>query len=209
VNGWRGHHAPLFQPSRESTAMPSLGTAIRTCRTPIMRADDRFSGVRPDAPPPAPGARRERIDNAASGAEATGSFGQPLVLWNPMMAAVLSLAFTPLFGALLHCFNALELGERRLRHVAWMWLALALAFTASGLYLVAPDRWQLGSGFSASALLSGYTTVWYAFAGRKQSRLLNRLGRALWRPRSFVLPVVLALVCMSLPGLSIWWQARG
>ena len=54
----------------------------------------------------------------------------------PTLAALLSLVLTPVFGATLHCANAVELGDRRLRRVAWMWLALALAFTASGLYLV-------------------------------------------------------------------------
>ncbi|MEY4752150.1 MAG: hypothetical protein RIQ60_4364 [Pseudomonadota bacterium] len=190
--------------------MPLLGTAFRAARTSALRTSLHSQAVEPQAAPSPLGDACSRAESSADrNAESSGTLAEPLALWHPLVAALLSLVFTPVFGALLHGLNALELGERHLRRVAWMWLALALAFTASGLYLVALDRWHAGSGFSASALLSGYTMVWYAFAGRQQSRLIGRLGSKLWRPRSFVLPLALALLCMAVPGLLVWWQGRG
>lgn len=129
---------------------------------------------------------------------------EPVLLWNPYVAALLSLVFTPVFGAWLHHRNALELGDSRLRRVARMWLGVALAFTASGLYLVSAGQLAPTSAFSASALLGGYTIVWYAFAGHKQSRIVARLSRPQWRSRSFLKPVAVASLLMALPALVVW-----
>jgi hypothetical protein len=134
--------------------------------------------------------------------------GEPVPLWNPNVAALLSLVFTPVFGAWLHHRNALELGDSRLRRVARMWLGVALAFTASGLYLVSAGQLAPTSALSASALLSGYTVVWYAFAGHKQSRVIARLGRSQWRPRSLLEPVAVASLLMTLPALIVALQRQ-
>jgi hypothetical protein len=131
---------------------------------------------------------------------------EPVLLWNPHVAALLSLVLTPVFGAWLHHRNALELGDPRLRRVARMWLGVALAFTASGLYLVSAGQLAPTSAFSASALLSGYTIVWYAFAGHKQSRVIARLGRPQWRARSFGKPVMVASLLMAVPALIVALQ---
>jgi hypothetical protein len=82
-----------------------------------------------------------------------------------------------------------------------MWFVLALAFTASGLYLVSAGHLEPISGFSASALLGGYTVVWYAFAAYKQSRWLAALGRQRWQARSLWQPTLLALALMQAPWL--------
>jgi hypothetical protein len=153
---------------------------------------------------PSCGADAEATDNELGQADST----EHLLLWNPTIAASLSLIFTPVFGALLHCMNAEALGDPRLCRIAWMWLLLALAFTASGLYLVTLGDITPVSSFAASALLGGYTIIWYSFAANKQTRLVSRLGRMLWRPRSFTLPVLIALTVMCAPAGLSWLHER-
>jgi hypothetical protein len=148
--------------------------------------------------------RATDADAAHSDLEQADHGSAHLQLWNPTIAAGLSLIFTPVFGALLHCMNAEALGDARLCRIAWMWLLLALAFTASGLYLVSLGDITPVSSFAASALLGGYTVIWYSFAANKQTRLVNRLGRLLWRPRSFTLPVLMALTVMCAPAGLSW-----
>ncbi|MFM2067750.1 MAG: hypothetical protein RLZZ584_2659 [Pseudomonadota bacterium] len=186
--------------------MSTLGPALSPHRAPLARPLQDAPDTSQAEPPP--GTRMALVADGATDASSPDTADEPLQLWNPNAAALLSLVFTPVFGAVLHCCNAVALGDTRLRRVAWMWLGLALAFTASGLYLVSLGQLRPTSGLSASALLSGYTMVWYAFAGYKQSRLVARLGQANWQPRSLLLPVMLALLCMALPGLLVWWPGR-
>lgn len=205
--------------------MPSLATATRPHRVALARADDTPVVDAQGVPltlvtgdPTAPGAAapdpaESTPSDTATSRTADGPIDhsiddddddEPVPLWNPHVAALLSLVFTPVFGAWLHHRNALELGDARLRRVARMWLGVALAFTASGLYLVSAGQLAPTSAFSASALLGGYTIVWYAFAGHKQSRIVARLSRPQWRPRSFLKPVAVASLLMALPALVVW-----
>jgi hypothetical protein len=217
---WMFDHPPPFQ----TQAMPSLATATRTQSAAIAGADDSTGAeaqqlpmtLVPDEPAASGPAPLDAVDSALSDATRSMAAGsddcresdEALPLWNPHVAALLSLVFTPVFGAWLHHDNAVELGDPRLRRLARMWLGVALAFTASGLYLVSAGQLAPTSALSASALLSGYTIVWYAFAGHKQSRVIARLGRSLWRPRSFLKPMAVASLLMALPALVVWLQGR-
>ncbi|MBK6851662.1 MAG: hypothetical protein IPG93_08620 [Burkholderiales bacterium] len=203
--------------------MPSQATATRPHRVALACADGTamasaqqqpLSLVPHEREVPA-GTPLDSVDSALSNAtrsitpddlvdQGGNPDDEPVLLWNPYVAALLSLVLTPVFGAWLHHRNALELGDPRLRRVARMWLGVALAFTASGLYLVSAGQLAPTSAFSASALLGGYTIVWYAFAGHKQSRIVARLSRPQWRPRSFLKPVAVASLLMALPALVVW-----
>ncbi|MEY2686118.1 MAG: hypothetical protein RL375_316 [Pseudomonadota bacterium] len=193
---WLLDHLPPF----DLAIMPSPATAMRPQRAVHPRADDERASAASYPPLTLVPDESERDDSRSFGID------DPVPLWNPHLAALLSLVFTPVFGAWLHCSNAVLLGDPRLRRVGWMWLGVALAFTASGLYLVSAGQLAPTSAFSASALLGGYTLVWYAFAGHKQSRVIARLGHRHWRPRSFLQPVALASLLMALPALIVWVQ---
>jgi hypothetical protein len=133
----------------------------------------------------------------------------PLALWRPEVAALLSFFFTPVFGASLHAINAWRLGDGRLLRVAAIWWVLSVSFTVSGLFLVkviAGGVFPPMAGLLASALLAGYTLVWYAFVADRQSQLVRALEPGCWQPESWLAPVALALVILAGPPLMSWWQ---
>lgn len=127
-------------------------------------------------------------------------------IWSPDSAAFWSLAFTPIFGSVLHVINASRLGQRRLLVIALIWLAINTYCTN---YLI----WHIPIGGNmfetfinqCSALLP-LMAVWYVLGVRPQSSYTMRHAGVLQTPQSQRLRLALLLLAsvLSVLRLSSW-----
>jgi hypothetical protein len=105
-------------------------------------------------------------------------------LWNPDIAAALSIVFTPVFGAVIHALNWKTLREERRASVAWVWAAvIVFVLVAAALHGIVPGARNVGATFVLVMLAS--LAWWYFSAARAQSKfvvneLKGRYVRAGW-----------------------------
>lgn len=116
-------------------------------------------------------------------------------LWNPGVAAALSLLFSPVFGALVHMKNWNTLGEPRKAARARLWAIGSLAFLLATSFLAAAANDS--RYFDLTGRLSGFALLaaWYfASAREQQAHVAARFGDAYPR-RRWARPIVYALLC--------------
>lgn len=119
-------------------------------------------------------------------------------LWNPDLAAALSVVFTPVFGAVLHALNWEALGDARRARAAWAWawgmgaIVLAVLLYAT---LAMPGHRAAG-GFVRFVLLA-CLVAWYFGAARAQSKLVVRELKSAYARASWFTPVWVALIACS------------
>ncbi len=119
-------------------------------------------------------------------------------LWNPDVAALLSIPFSPIFGAVIHALNWRRLGFPRRATAAWLWAGLILlAFLGVGIY---GEVARIGS-----SSLDGYfkltqfsmLILWYFGTARAQGKfIVDQLHREYVR-ESWVNPLLAALVVLG------------
>ena len=94
-------------------------------------------------------------------------------IWDPNLAAALSLAFTPIFGAYLHMLNWRALGEpqRAATSQKWFNAAIALGIFYTMLPVALPDLKDAGvkMGFVGWVFLIS----WYLASARSQAKFVN------------------------------------
>ena len=119
-----------------------------------------------------------------------------LPLWSPDLAAWLSLALTPIFGATLHWMNSRALREPALQRSAKAWLALSIVATGAGFWLLHEQDWTVRTPLRVSGVLSVYTLLWYLLGAHAQSRFIARsFGiRYPHRPMALACAVAIALL---------------
>jgi len=131
-------------------------------------------------------------------ATAVAYASQPLPLFSPDKAALLSFALTPAFGAAVQIANAASLGDSTRRIGQWVWLLILAAASVAGavaLHRISPGPLLI---FRASLLLSFITVIWYFSTGMAQSRTLlgtygpNYEKKSLAKP-AFVVAVILLI----------------
>lgn len=90
-----------------------------------------------------------------------------LRLWGSDIAAFWSLFLTPVFGSLIHYLNSRTLQHRQVP--ALLWLLASLVITVTAMYFTFSKHWDPMAAFQVSAIVSGFTFIWYVFSGRAQS----------------------------------------
>lgn len=125
-------------------------------------------------------------------------------LWNPDVAALLSMPFSPIFGAIIHALNWQRLGQSRRALVAWSWgTFILLAFIGVTFY-------------GAVAHLSAHTIhaylrltqivalpLWYFATARAQGKFIGLKLKGEYLRESWFIPVAVATILVgALYGLS-------
>lgn len=119
-------------------------------------------------------------------------------LWNPDLAAALSVVFTPVFGAVLHALNWEALRDERRARAGWVWAwSLAAIVLAALLYATLAMPGQRAAGGFVRFVLLACLVAWYFGAARAQSRLVVRELKGAYAHASWFTPVWIALIACS------------
>lgn len=97
-----------------------------------------------------------------------------MTVWSPDNAAFWSLLFTPIFGSVLHVFNATRLGQTRLLYNALFWLAINTYCTNYIVWHTAKGDNLLETLLNQVSTLLPLMIVWYLLGVRPQSRYVIR-----------------------------------
>lgn len=123
-----------------------------------------------------------------------------LRLWGADASAFWSLFLTPVFGSVIHYLNSRTLRHRQL--AATLWLLASLAVTVLAFYVTFSKRWDLAASFQASAIVSGFTFIWYVFSGRSQSAHITKSFGSQYVKRPLFPLWVTSFVAMFLIGFA-------
>jgi hypothetical protein len=136
------------------------------------------------------------LDDGEPPAEAIAAPTAPL--WNPDLAAALSIVFTPVFGAVLHALNWKALRDERRARTAWIWAAgIAAAVIMASLHALFAMPGQRGAGEPLRLVLLVSLPLWYFGAARAQSKLVVGGLKGVYVRASWFTPVWLALILCS------------
>lgn len=121
-----------------------------------------------------------------------------VVLWNPDVAALLSLPFTPLFGTVIHALNWRRLGQPHRATAAWGWVAVAFV-----LFIVVPFGASVAGyeersidGFLRIANMVALV-IWYFTAARGQSKYVTKELRNEYVKESWFTPIWIVLMIVA------------
>jgi hypothetical protein len=125
-------------------------------------------------------------------------------LWNPDVAALLSIPFSPIFGSVIHALNWRRLGEPRRAMASWIWAAFLLSAV-----LIIPI-FGANARLSASVIdgylkLTQFVTLilWYFGTARTQSKYVVNKIRNQYHRESWLIPICVAVILVaSLYGLA-------
>lgn len=98
---------------------------------------------------------------------AVGPQRTDLRLWGADASAFWSLFLTPVFGTVIHCLNSRALQHRQV--ASWLWMLASIAVTGWVFHATFSKHWDAAASFQSSAIVSGFTFIWYVFSGRAQS----------------------------------------
>ena len=131
-------------------------------------------------------------DQAATNAIPT----PPAPLWNPDVAAALSIVFTPVFGAVIHALNWKTLRDERRASMAWVWAAvIVIVLAAAALHGIVPGARDVGATFVLVMLVS--LAWWYFGAARAQSKFMVNGLKGRYVRASWFTPIWLAAILGS------------
>lgn len=127
-----------------------------------------------------------------------------VILWNPDVAALLSIPFSPIFGSIIHALNWRRLGEHRRATVSWIWAAFIL------LAVLTVNVFGASARLSASTIdgylkLTQFVTLilWYFGTARSQGKYIVNKMRNEYRRESWLIPLCIAVILVgSLYGLA-------
>jgi hypothetical protein len=122
--------------------------------------------------------------------EETAAPTKGIALWNPEAAAMLSVVFSPVFGACIHALNWKTLGNQRLFKASLLWTlpGIVLPFVAGALL----PLWL------ASSIGVAYLGAWYLFAAIGQVRHVRNSLNGAYARRGWLPPIICALVALTL-----------
>lgn len=124
-----------------------------------------------------------------------------LALWNPDLAAFLSLWLTPMFGAALHWLNSRQLGVRGLARQADAGLALSVGATAATSWLMRDHDWRIATPFLLSSYAGVVSAAWYFLFAHGQSRHVARSFGRQYRHRNVWLAAAIVFAAMLAIGV--------
>ena len=118
-----------------------------------------------------------------------------VILWSPDVAALLSIPFSPIFGAIIHALNWRRLGQRRREMSAWLWAAAILfSLVVVSIYGVKAqlDESAKDGIYRLQQLLT--LVLWYFGAARGQGKYVVRVMRNEYRRESWFVPICVAII---------------
>jgi predicted Zn finger-like uncharacterized protein len=115
-------------------------------------------------------------------------------IWNPNVAASLSLFLTPAFGAFLHMMNWKALGEPGQARKSKIWFITALVLP----YLAIPAELESRqSGGVILKLIFVLLLLWYFISARKQARYVKEVLDNDYPRRGFIIPFALGILAVG------------
>lgn len=125
-----------------------------------------------------------------------------IALWNPDVAALLSLLFSPAFGAIIHALNWLRLGQRRRATNAWLWaLFILVAKVVYSIYAMNANSDKLTWSDGYKLMQFVMIILWYFCAARSQGQYIAREMRGGYRRESWFIPVCIAIIMFGSLGV--------
>jgi hypothetical protein len=123
---------------------------------------------------------------------------EDIALWNPDIAAALSLVLSPIFGSIIHALNWRSLGDRRCEITSWIWVVVLLVVTAFMSVFVAYR-------VSNPALVSSYDglinitalIIWYFISGRQQSKYIAKELSKKYNRKSWFAPICFSIIVIG------------
>jgi len=94
-------------------------------------------------------------------------------IWNPNLAAILSIPLTPVFGAYLHMLNWRELGEPQRAATSQKWFKAAIALAIG--YIILPVATPDLKDVDVKMSLVGWVFLisWYLASARSQAKFVK------------------------------------
>lgn len=121
-----------------------------------------------------------------------GSGIETMPLWNPNAAALWSLVFSPVFGAILHMKNWQALGrpDKAKESRTWAVMSAVILLTVMGWSAVAEE----GSIVESISNFVGFAVLisWYMASGREQVNLVKNAGS--YQKRGWGKPIMFGLL---------------
>ena len=119
-------------------------------------------------------------------------------LWNPDLAAALSIVFTPVFGAVIHALNWSRLQQQARAQAGWRWAAgLGVVLVATAGYSAFATHDPKAGAFLKLVLL-GSLVWWYFGAARAQSKFITNELKGSYVRASWFTPIWLAVIVCTL-----------
>lgn len=120
------------------------------------------------------------------------------ILWNPDFAALLSIPFTPVFGAIIHALNWSRLGQSRRAMVAWLWVVFVLvAYSCVGIY---GSIAQLGENTIEAYLRVTQMVIlpfWYFATARAQGKYIVHQLKGQYFRESWLIPIAVSIIIVG------------
>ena len=120
------------------------------------------------------------------------------VLWNPEAAGGWSLIFNPVFGSILVLMNWQALGIKEKIRSSQIWLLLSIIMLVTRFFLPTP--------FGTAVTIS-YLLIWYFSAAKPQAKYIKERWGNTYPRRSWLWPLVIAIVALMLLYGSIFFLA--
>lgn len=115
-------------------------------------------------------------------------------LWNPDVAALLSIPFSAVFGAIIHALNWRRLGLRHRAVAAGIWaLSILLALLGVAVYGFAAqlDEKSIEGYFGLTQIVT--LVLWYFAAARRQGKYITHQLRNEYLRESWFVPVAMVV----------------
>lgn len=116
------------------------------------------------------------------------------ICWNPDVAAVFGVLFTPIFSQIIHFLNWHALGEKARARNALVWAGASLLLFGGMEILIEAEG---AKKFITFLVLLG----WYFVSGRKQSVLLVDMLDNRYARRDWIIPLIIMIVLLAILGL--------
>ena len=131
-------------------------------------------------------------------------------LWNPDVAAALSVVLSPIFGATIQALNWHRLGQRRRARIAWLWVAFnTIVPLAIGGYAMTSTDNEHAVARIINLALFAELVLWYFASARSQSRYLTHEIQGAYTRASWLAPLCAVVVIVgSVYGLAASAQGR-
>ena len=128
-------------------------------------------------------------------------------IWNPNIAAFLSVPLTPAFGMYVQARNWSTLGESQRAQHAWLGFGIAVAFLIGISVLASVPGYGDTPSEMATTYYFAYLIIWYPWVGRTQGRYLKREYNGMYSSKSLALPCLVAIaIFIALGGIGTAFQ---
>jgi len=126
-----------------------------------------------------------------------GAARPPAALWNPDLAAALSVVFTPVFGAVIHALNWSRLRQDARARAGWTWAFTLGAVTVAALGYTALAKRDVKAVALLQLVMAVCLVWWYFGAARAQAKFVVDELKGDYSRASWFTPVWLAAIACA------------